>query len=88
MSNQDVRFLRQLSQDVVVQGRNHAAHHMHVFCLLLYDHVLKAAFGAVGGAAVWALALCCTAFAFARMDSFSITFPGLVLALTRKNASS
>ena len=35
MSMEDWRFLRQLTHLLVVQGREHAAHHIHVFCPVL-----------------------------------------------------
>ena len=45
VSMADIRFLRTLVADLVVQGRDHAAAHIHVYCPLLYHHLLQSTFG-------------------------------------------
>ena len=45
VSMADIRFLRTLVADLVLQGRDHAAAHIHVYCPLLYHNVLKSTFG-------------------------------------------
>ena len=45
VSMADIRFLRALVADLVVQGRDHAAAHIHIYCPFLYHHVLKSTFG-------------------------------------------
>ena len=45
VSMADIRLLRTLVADLVIQGRDHAAAHIHVYCPLLYHHVLQSTFG-------------------------------------------
>ena len=42
---EDIRFIRSLTDQLVVQGRDHADAHIHVFCPVLYHHVLRITFG-------------------------------------------
>ena len=45
VSMADIKYLRTLVDELVVQGRDHAATHIHVYCPFLYHRVLKSTFG-------------------------------------------
>ena len=45
VSMADIKYLRTLVDELVVQGRDHAATHIHVYCPFLYHHVLRSTFG-------------------------------------------
>ena len=45
VSMADIKYLRTLVDELVVQGRDHAATHIHVYCPFLYHHVPRSTFG-------------------------------------------
>ena len=45
LSFDDIKYIKSVLTGFVVQGRDHAPNHLHIFCPLLYWRILKSTFG-------------------------------------------